>query len=88
MLPIERLSLVLLVPEDEVDGLIVMGRAEVTRQWRPLPLHRPHQAGVERWNIFVLVGDVLNWNFIFHYISSDNPLPATLDLHWLEIPEL
>ena len=32
ILPIERFSLVFSVPEDEVDGLVMVGRGEVTGQ--------------------------------------------------------
>ena len=40
ILPIERFSLVLSVPEDEVDGLVRVGRGEVTGQ-AELVAHHP-----------------------------------------------
>ena len=42
ILPIERLSLVFFIPEDEVDGLVIMWRTEVTGQTQGMAHHTSH----------------------------------------------
>ena len=48
ILPIERLSLVLFVPEDEVDSLVIVGRTEVTGQRERVAHHTSHIHRVQR----------------------------------------